>query len=100
MILALLVAAQLSATELRDLRCVYVLESASVIAADRKKVPALQNTAQWFRGRLSASQPNLNVFHYVTAHFVRPKLAIGDEDMAICANALAQWEAKEVGPLR
>lgn len=100
MILALLIAAQLSATEVRDLRCVYVPERASVIAENRQKVAALQNTAQWFRGRLSASQPDLNVFHYVTEHFVRPKLAVGETDIAICANALAEWDAREVGSLR
>lgn len=99
MMLALLVAAQLSATDLRDLRCVYVFETASATAANREKVPALQNTAQWFRGRLSASQPNLNVFHYVSEHFVR-KVSVGNADIAVCAQALAEWEAKEIGPLR
>jgi len=99
MLLALLAAAHLSATDLRDLRCVYVLENAST-AAPRDKVDALQNMAQWFRGRLSASQPGLNVFEYVTDHFVRPKLAVGEADRAVCTKAIAEWQAKEAGPLR
>lgn len=99
MLFALLAAAHLSATDLRDLRCVYVLENASTVAP-RDKVDALQNTAQWFRGRLSASQPGLNVFQYVTAHFVRPKLAVGEADMAVCTEAIAKWEAKEAGAVR
>ena len=97
--IAVMVASQLSATDLRDLRCVYVLESAS-IKSPRDKVDAIQNAAQWFRGRLSASQPKLNVFHYVTEHFVEPKVIIGEADMAVCTKAIAEWEAKEVGPIR
>ena len=99
MLLALFAAGHLSATDLRDLRCVYALENASR-AAPRNQVDALQNTAQWFRGRLSASQPGLNVFQYVNDHFVRPKVAIGEADMAVCTKAIADWQAKEAGPLR
>jgi hypothetical protein len=95
----LIVAAQLSATDLRDLKCVYVLEQTS-IAGPTDKVDAIQNIAQWFRGRLSASQPKLNVFRYVTEHFEHRKVAFGDADMAICTKVIAEWEADQIGPLR
>ena len=93
-------AVQLSATDLRDLRCVYVFETRSIAAGGGEKGVADQINAQWFRGRLSASQPKLNVFHYVTDHFRRPKVPVTGRNLEGCAKTIAEWEAEEVGPLR
>ena len=95
----LIAAAQLSATDLRDLRCVYVFETRSIAAGGGEKGLADQINAQWFRGRLSSSQPKLRVFRYVSEHFRDRKSAVSDADVQLCASVIAEWDAEEVGPL-
>jgi hypothetical protein len=88
-------AAQLSVTDLRDLRCVYVFQTAATaLTGDERS--AIQGTQQWFEGRLSARQPKLNVFDYVNEHFTFRKVGVGDADLLQCSQIFTDWEAQEI----
>ena len=101
--LVLFAAAKLSATDLRDLHCLYAFESRAVAesAAGEKEIGAAdQNVAQWFRGRLSASQPQLRVFDYIQSHFYVPKVIVTPDDIRSCSAVIGAWERREAGPIR
>jgi len=101
--LFLLATANLSAIDLRDLRCLYAFESRAVAESARgeaDKSAADQNIAQWFRGRLSASQPNVSVFKYLQRHFYGPKHVVTHGDIEACSAVIGGWEAKEIGPIK
>ena len=91
--LAILVAAQLSATDLRDVRCAYVYEKiiATKSGEDRDTAKWLQ---QWFYGRLSASQPTLNALDYATAHFKNTPVA--EADFEQCSNYYMDWARAQI----
>ena len=92
-VLAVLVAAQLSATDLRDVRCAYVFEQIipTKSAEDRDTAKWLQ---QWFHGRLSVSQPTLNVLDYATAHF--KKVPVAEADFEQCSNIYMDWARQQL----
>jgi hypothetical protein len=101
--LFLIAALNLSATDLRDLRCLYVFESRAVAesgSGERDKSAADQNVAQWFRGRLSVSQPHMSVAKYLKHHFYDFKVAVTRADIESCSAVIGGWQARESGPIR
>ena len=54
----LIAAAQLSVTDLQDLHCVYVFQTAAMTLKGEERLQ-LYAAEQWFEGRLSARQPKL-----------------------------------------
>ncbi len=97
--LFLIAAAQLSVTDMRDLRCVYVFQTAATTLTGDERAAVL-GTQQWFEGRLSARQPKLNVFDYVNEHFTFRKVAVGDNDLMKCSQTFTEWEAAEIAGKR
>ena len=95
--LGLLIAAQLSATDIRDLRCSYSLEkiSATKTGEDKDSVKWLQ---QWFDGRLSARQPTLNILDYSADHFAR--LSVSEADFERCSQFYMEWAAQQIAGKR
>ena len=98
--LFLIAAAQLSAADLLDLRCVYVFQTvASATTGEDRQ--AAKWTQQWFEGRLSARHPHLNVDDYVSKYFVFRKVASSSADLEQCSQTYTSWAAEQiVGQLR
>jgi hypothetical protein len=92
-VLALLVAAQLSATDVRDLRCSYVVEKVSATTAGEEKDTA-KWLQQWFDGRLSARHPSLNIVHYRAEHFA--DVPVGEDDFLQCSQFYTEWAGQQI----
>ena len=91
----LIAAAQLSVTDLQDLHCVYVFQTAATaLKGDERST--IYSIEQWFAGRLSARQPKLNVSNYVTEHFIFRKVQVGDADVTQCSQIFTDWEAADI----
>lgn len=86
----LIAAAQLSVTDLQDLRCVYVFQTAATALKGEERLQ-FYATEQWFEGRLSARQPKLNVSSYVTQYFTFGKAKVGDADLMQCSQIFTTW---------
>jgi hypothetical protein len=93
--LFVLAAVQLTATDLRDLRCVYVFQTAASAVTGEER-SAVQGTEQWFEGRLSAMHPELDVYDYVNEHFTFKKVPVHDADLVQCSQIFTDWESKEI----
>jgi hypothetical protein len=88
-----LMALQLSATDLRDLRCSYVSEKFAATKSGEEKatVTWLQ---QWFDGRLSARHPTLNILDYNHQHFGKSKVT--EADFEKCSQIYTDWAAQQI----
>jgi hypothetical protein len=91
----ILAAAQLSAADLTDLRCVYVFQTAATAATGTEQL-AVSNVASWFEGRLSARHPDLQVSNYVNQHFTFQKVTVGDADLVKCSQIFTDWQSQEI----
>lgn len=92
-VLALLIAAQLSATDIRDLRCSDVMEKISATKTGEEKDTA-KWLQQWFYGRLSVRQPTLNILDYVAEHFARSSMS--EAEFEQCAQFYLEWDGQQI----
>ena len=95
MLFAIAAAAQLSAADLTDLRCVYVFQTAAQALTGEDRW--VMTTAQrWFEGRLAGRHPDLLVTSYVEDNFVGRKVAVGDADLYRCNGIVTKWQTEEL----
>lgn len=88
-----LLAVQLSATDLRDLRCSYVSEKLAATTNGEEK-DTLKWPQQWFDGRLSVRHPTLNILDYAEEHFRKSKVSEADLDR--CSQIYTDWAAQQI----